>query len=489
MSYYAFGPGGVCLREVFPRARFLGAQDIQVSSCTSDWRVCRPGDLFVALVDGDGDGHDEVPHAIEQGAAAVLSERPLPWQIPTCVVDDTRLGLGRVCHALAGHPSQQLSVIGITGTYGKTTTGTLVAAVLEAAGRRAGFMSSLGYTDGVESSPISSSTPTAPEFAHWLQRMVAHHCDHAIVELSSQALAERRAAGLSVDIAILTNIRRAHLDLHGSTLNYRSAKARLFQQLKPSGVAIINADDPDSKFLLTELERPVITVGVASPAEVTATPLESHRSEQTFLITAGNDSMPLRTSLVADFQIMDFLAATAAGLVLGIDLPTIVRGLESVSRIPGRLERVECGQAFGVFVDQTPTPEALATVLKSLRPLTPGRLICVFGTAGERDRDSRPQWGRVAERSADVPVITTHDPGHEAPLRIAHDILDGCRNPGKPHLIANRTKAIEWALQIARPGDTVLIAGKAPQGGQLIGDETVPFDDADVARSCLYQPI
>ena len=230
-----------------------------------------------------------------------------------------------------------------------------------------------------------------------------------------------------------------------------------------------------------------MTVSMQGPGELSATVVERHRSEQTFLLTAGSDTIAVRTPLVGDHHVYNCLSAAAIGLLAGIDLPTVVRGLESVKSMPGRMERLECGQGFGAFVDNAHTPEALSTTLRALRRVTPGRLVCVFGAPGNRNHDARPLLGRAAERNADLLVITSDDPGTEPALQIAHDILDGCRQPGAPHILPDRARAIQWALHQAEDGDTVLIAGKGCDTGQQIGDQVHPFDDREAARYCLYQ--
>lgn len=478
---------GIRLREALPESRILGGDDIRVSSCCSDWRACRPGDLYVALVDQRQDGHFFADRAIKSGATAVLAERPLPLAVPTCIVPDTRDAHGRLCQMLAGQPSEKMRVIGVTGSNGKTTTAALIAAVFAAAQWRTGLTTSLGYFDSVDSVPAQQTTPNAPELASWLSRMLANGCSHAVVELSSHALAQRQVAGVQFDTAVLTNLRRNHLSFHGSVLNYRRAKTRLFAQLKPGGFAVINSDDPASNHLASKLECPVMTVGIRTQAEVTATVLECQKSEQVFLLTAGNQSIPVRTQMIGDHHVSNCLTAAAVGLVFGISLPTVVRGLESLTHVPGRLERIECGQSFGVYVDYARTPDALAVSLRTLRRVTTGRMICVFGAPGHMDRDQRPLLGRVAERGADLSILTNDNPGCEPPLQIAHDIIDGFEQPARAHVLPDRAAAIAWALGKARPGDTVLIAGKGHEDFQIVGRLCHHFDDRQVAQQWLYE--
>lgn len=478
--------GGVSLRRTLPKSRFLGGDDISVVSCCGDSRRVRPGDLFVALSGAQADGHDFVSQAVERGAAAVLAERLLPIDVPQCLVKDTRDAYGRVCQALAGNPSGDLRVVGVTGTSGKTTTSLLVASVLSGLGRAVGSLTSLAYCDGFDTATPAGESPTAPEFADWMARMNAGGCDSAVLEVSSRALARRQTTGIEFDAAVLTNIRRDHLDEHGSVLNYRKAKGRIFSQLKPHGFAVLSTDDPASQYFLQKLECPVLTFGLRNPAEITARVIERAKSEQTFLLTAGNETVPVCTKIIGDQHVENCLAAAAVGLVFGLDLETVVKKLEAVERVPGRLERIECGQPFGVFVDGARTPDALATSLRTLRQVTSGRLICVFGAQGGRDRDVRPLLGRAAERGSNLSIITGDNPRRDEPLQIAHDILDGYQEPERARLLLDREKAIGWALDQARPGDTVLIAGKGNEDYQIVGKLRHYFDDREVARRHLY---
>ena len=486
MQQTTTSPIGISLRQVLPEGKFLRSEDIRASSCCASARQCRDGDLFVAVTEAEDDGHESVQEAIGRGAAAVLAERYLPVDVPMCVVSDSREAFGRVCQSLAGNPSDTLRVVGVTGTVGKTTVSLLIAAVLEAVGRRVGIMGSLGHCDSAETAPASDNALSSPELASWMARMQANGCTDAVLEISSVSLACRSTAGIQFGAACLTNVRRDHLDFHGSVLNYRNAKGRLFQQLRLDGFAVINADDPTSKYFLDNLENPVLTVGMSESAELVAPVVEQHRSEQTFLLTAGNDTIPVRTHIIGDHHVYNCLTAAAVGLVYGIDLSTIARGLESVTSIPRRMERFECGQPFGVFLDKAATPDALSMVLRTLRQVTEGRIFCVLGAAGDRDLDRRPLMGRVVERRADVGVITSENPGTEPPLSIIHDILDGYNRPSKGHVLPDREKAICWALSQARSGDTVLVVGDVDQVDPL-ANEISKYSDAAVIRTWLKE--
>lgn len=478
----------VRLGDLLPGSRFYGAKDIQVSSLCGDSRHIRQGDLFAAMVGSNCDGHDFVREAIEKGAAAVLSERMLPQSVPTCIVRDTREAYGRICHAMVDDPSRDLNVVGITGTYGKTTVSMLISAIFEARGHQVGIVNSLGVCDGnnVDTSMLTPA-PTAPEFARQLVSMRDNYCTHAVIETPSQGLARHSFAGLQVNGAVINNVRRAHMDEHGTVLAYRKIKQRLLSYLKPGGYAVINLDDPASRFVIDEINAPTLTFGTRHRGDVTATIVEQTWSEQTFLLQAGSESIPVRTRIVGNHHIQNCLAATAVGLINGIDLATIVRGLEAVDVLPGRMERIENGLPFATFVDSAASPDALSAALKAVRKGTTGRVFCVFGAQGECDTAERALLGRVAEHTADVSIITRNNPGREDQTSIAHDILDGFDRPARAHLLPDRARAIGWALHEAQPGDAVLIAGRGHETHESVAGRQVPFDDRQVARYFLKE--
>lgn len=478
---------GVSLRELLPDARFVGADDIRATSCSADSRACREGDLFAALPGSMFDGQDFAIHAMALGARAILSDRPLPEvPLPVCVVPNVRAAYGKVCHALVGDPTRRLKAIGVTGTNGKTTSTYLAAAVLEAAGWPCGVIGTLGYFDGIDVGRTSLTTPDAAELASLLARSEINGCTHVALEASSHGLAQERLAGASLDVVAVTNIRHDHFDYHGAAEAYWHSKARILEHLSTDGIAVFNVDDPGVRRLAESFHGPALTVAIDESAEITATPAEQFLSEQTFLLSMGDLTVPVRTSLIGRHNIYNCLVAAAIGEVYGADPSAIVRGLESVSDIPGRLERIECGQPFGVFVDYAHTPDALDNVLSALRPLTRGRLICVYGAGGDRDRSKRAQMGRVVEQLADYSIITSDNPRHEDPQSIADEILQGVQRRSICQVELDRAAAIARALEHAAPGDCVLIAGKGHETCQQFEDEELPFDDREAARAWLY---
>ena len=478
---------GLNLSRILPDAT-LPSGEIAVSSCCADSRACRPGDLFVALRGSTADGHDHVGEAIARGAAAVLADRPLgDCPVPVCYVDDAARAYGQLCQALAGNPARRLKTIGITGTNGKTTTSYLIGSVLAAGGHKTGVLGTLGYFDGCEWSDAGWTTPPANVLASSMARMVANGCTHAVMEVSSHALAQQRLAGIDLDVACVTNVRRDHLDYHGTWRSYRETKARLFDCLTPEGFAVVNSDDPAADSLLSQINGPVLSVGIDRPAEVTAVPVEQFANEQTFLLTAGDETIAVRTSLIGAHNITNCLLAAAVGLVYSIDLTTIVAGLEAIPRVPGRLERIECGQPFSVFVDYAHTPDALSASLNTLRSVTRGRLICVFGAGGDRDKSKRGPMGRAVECAADLAVVTSDNPRSERPETIIEQVVAGFDEPSAARKLVDRGEAIAWALEQAQAGDCVLIAGKGHETYQIVGDRRFDFDDREMARRWLYE--
>lgn len=473
------------LRHVLPQGQFTRQGDIRVRSCATDPRRCQDGDLFIAVQRPKFDGHDHVELAIQRGAAAVLAERMLPVDVPMCLVPDSREALGIVAQKLAGQPSEQLRTIGVAGSNGKTVVSALIASIMRTAKVRTGVLNTIERNDGYESTAARNTTPNASVLAEWMATMAGNGCGSAVVEVTSRALAERRVAGMSFDAAVLTNLRRKNVQYHGTVQNYRRSTLSLFRRLKPDGFVVLNADDPTSQYVRNRTDHPVVTFGMRAEADVTAQVVERYAGEQTFLLTAGNETAAVQTRMFGDHHVYNCLAAASVGLAAGLDLLTVARGLEGVSQIPGRMEPVICGQSFGVYVDYARTPDQLAVVLKSLRAVTSGRVICVFGVDAAGDAAQRPLMGRVVERHANLGIITNDNPRHASPLELAHDVLDGYDRPSRAHLLPSRPEAIRWALGQARAGDTVLIAGRGDQTFQIVRGKRKFCDDRQVAREWL----
>jgi UDP-N-acetylmuramoyl-L-alanyl-D-glutamate--2,6-diaminopimelate ligase len=477
----------ISLRQLCPAAKFFGSDDIVVSSIAGDSREVAAGDLFAALPGTRTDGHHHIDDALRRGAVAVLAERFVPTAgRPLCVVPDTRIAFARIAQALLNNPSRRLKVIGVTGTSGKTTTSWLIRGIFEAVGCPTGMLGTIELSDGQWSSPSPETTPPAAVLAQWLSRMESVGCTHAVMEVSSESLSQARIEGIELHAACVTNVRRNHLDAHNTLANYQAAKSKIFQHMAADGFAVLNADDPVGAGFVDLVPGPVLTVGMTAMAEVTAEVIQRSIGEQTFLLTAGSDTVPVRTRMIGDHHVSNCLVAAAVGLVSGIELADIARGLESVEKVPGRMERIECGQSFGVFVDYARTPDAMAAVLDSLREVVSGRVMCVFGADGELDRGQRPLLAAEVEQRADLAVLTQTNPRCEPPNRILRDVLRGFDRPNLVEVIPDRADAIDWALSQAEAGDCVLIAGRGHEEHQLVGNRRLAMDDRQLARQWLY---
>jgi UDP-N-acetylmuramoyl-L-alanyl-D-glutamate--2,6-diaminopimelate ligase len=464
--------------------------DLRATSCTSDWRQVRPGDVYIAITAEEEDGHDHACDAVSRGTSAVICERPLPiFNVPQCVVVDSRVAYGRLCQALVGDPSKQMKVIGVSGTHGKTTVARLLSAILRQAGATVGTLDSFGYWDGIEDRPPLEDPLSPPVLARSLAEMAATGATHAVVEISSRDLARKTLAGVTLDGLCVTHIGSRHLDWHGSLDNYRQAERSIFEYLDPDAVAILNADDPISVELLSELQRPVLTYGMRGASEISAQVIEQYVNEQTFLLSAGDDAVGVRTEIVGDHHVYNCLAAATTALAYGVELTTIARGLESVDRLPGRLERVMCGQEFAVFIDSADSPEALRNCLRAARRVTNGRLICVFGTNAECDQAELSALGRVIGAMSDAAAITTgcfFDSGHH---RACLEIRSGFADVRKAKVILDRREAIQWAMNEAQGGDTVVIAGMGDAPHTPLGTEGALANDRELVCDALRHEI
>jgi UDP-N-acetylmuramoyl-L-alanyl-D-glutamate--2,6-diaminopimelate ligase len=475
---------GISLKRVLPDSKFFGTDDVIVRSCCGKWDECHPNDLYVAIVGAEHDGHDFAFQAVKKGAGAILGERLLAVNSPQCIVEDSRHAYGVLCQILAGQPSQRLASIGVTGTHGKTVTSALIHSILKQAGYQSQLINSVeNLKSDVQAGIVEW---TAPWLADRLANAALTNHSHCVVEIPSTALAQYHSAGLELDVAVMTNIRKDQSGFHGSTRNYRNAKMRLLNHLKPSGIAILNADDPTTHFLLNKIDKPTLTVGVHQDAEVTGKILEQTVSEQTIMITAGQQSVVVRTSIIGRPHLYNCLIAAAAGLAQNIELETIARGLEAVKSVPGRMERIECGQPFGVFVDTSRSPNQLATALHTLKQVTSGRTICVASSHLDQSPAIRQQLGRIIERGSDVCAITGENATANSTFHTMHQILDGFNRAAKPQVIPNRIHAIEWALSQARAGDSVLIAGKGERPIATVDESRWQINDKDVCQAWLY---
>jgi UDP-N-acetylmuramoyl-L-alanyl-D-glutamate--2,6-diaminopimelate ligase len=470
----------------------MAGLDAPCRGVTYDSRRVQRGTIFVALRGLKLDGLEYAEQAIRSGAAAIVAERapaaasPVPW----LVVKDARVALALLAAEFHGQPSRSMTVVGVTGTNGKTTTSYLLNAIFEAAGIRCGLMGTVAYRIGDRAVEATRTTPEAPDVQALMRQMVDAGCGACVMEVSSHALALHRVDGIHFAAGVFTNLTRDHLDFHMDMESYFGAKRRLFEMLPADATAVINADDPRCGALV-EVSKRSVTYGINKPAEVTTGPLSFSLGGLQFEIRTPQGSVAVRSKLVGRPNVYNILAATAAAASLGIPVSAIERGLERLSGVPGRFEIVSSpDDDITVVVDYAHTDDALRNLLETARSLAARRLITVFGAGGDRDRTKRPLMGMVAARLSDVVVITSDNPRGEEPSRIIEDVMRGATPEGRQsnadvQTVIDRHDAIDQAVANASTGDVVLIAGKGHEKYQEIGGDTLPFDDVAVARAAL----
>lgn len=489
------GPLVAAARATVPGA----AGSVDVRSIVYDSRKADAGSLFVAVAGFHRDGHDHAAEAVARGAVAVVAERPLRLAVPVVVVADTRAALADLAAELYDQPTRRLRLAGVTGTDGKTTTVHLLSDVLEAAGERPGFTTTVDMKiPGHQwANETRQTTAEAVETQEFFAELLVAGGTWGILEATSHALALRKLRGCHVDIAVFTNLSPEHLDFHGNLQAYLEAKAILFDELlrgADKGIektAVLNADDPHWSYL-AERAKPArtVTYGIDALADVQARIGREEASGTRIHIDAFGARTELDLPLVGRFNVQNALAACTAGIVAGATLEQARGALARATPVPGRMQRVEGDQPFTVIVDYAHTPASLEKVLGLLRPLTAARLIAVFGSAGERDREKRPKLAEVASRLADLFVITQEDPRLEDPGAILGEIEAGAVAAGKRRgvdylVIDDRRLAIAGAIERAGPGDTVVLCGKGHEASMIVGEEKRPWDEVEAARAAL----
>ena len=478
--------------ELLGDCRVTGTLQGECVGVAYDSRDVGRGVIFAALEGRRASGESFVEDAVKRGAVAVLGcgLQLRKRRVPYIEVPDPRRGMAEIACALYGYPSRRLKVVGITGTNGKTTVSLLVRDMLRAAGMRPGLVGTLRYEIGERKVPAQRTTPEAPDLQRMLDEMVRSGCDSLAMEVSSHALAQHRVHGVEFDVAVFTNLTHDHLDYHHSMDEYFESKALLFQ---PSGYArrqtslVINVDDAWGRKLALRggSRNNLVTYGTWPEARVRADAVQMDLRGIRFTVHTPWGAREIKLNLLGRFNLLNALAALAAGGALGLDLDALVHALQQAEPPPGRLEPIPNARQLHVFVDYSHTEDALESVLRSLREMTGGRLICVFGCGGDRDRMKRPRMGSVSARYADVTVLTSDNPRDEDPAAIVREIGQGCAAAREVHQVIDRREAIALALQTAQAGDAVLIAGKGHETVQEIGEERIPFDDREVVREIL----
>ena len=483
-------PIRLCLRQLFPDASFVGCGDVAVRGINTDSRRVRAGDLFVAINGTTFDGHDAASAAVTAGAVAVLVSRPLPdLRVPQCVVPDTRAAWARLCMASFGMPQRDLTIAGITGTNGKTTTSWILRSILQANCYQTGLLGTIEYHNGIDSTRAALTTPDALTIAELFSQMTSRGTSHCVMEISSHALAQRRCDSVPLSVAAITNITQDHFDFHGGFQNYLESKASIHRLLKPGAGLCAGVDDPGCRQAIQTLPSKlnVIRFGFdqSADARITIDPSNSSESQNMVLhLNAGTISVS--TPLVGRHNALNCLAAAVMAEQLNVSLPNIAKGIQQLSIVPGRLQKIQMGQPFNVFVDFAHTADGLNHCLKTVRAVTEGRLICVFGAGGNRDREKRPLMGRAAQ-AADIVIVTSDNPRNEPAEQIIAEIVRGMQDTTHVHQVVDRTTAIQLAIGIAQPLDSVVIAGRGHETIQEIAGKMVPFSDADKVREALQQ--
>jgi UDP-N-acetylmuramoyl-L-alanyl-D-glutamate--2,6-diaminopimelate ligase len=465
--------------------------EAEVAAVTDDSRRCEAGRCFVAVRGTSLDGHAFIPAAVEAGCSAVVCEDPanVPAEFPCAVVSDGRDAVGRLAQAVRGWPARKLVTIGITGTNGKSTVACLLREMLLAAGHRPGVLGTISYEIGDRSLPAGTTTPDPVALADMTAEMVDAGLTHLVMEVSSHALDQRRTAGVEFRVGIFTNLSGDHLDYHETMGKYLAAKRKLFESLAAGSSAVLNRDEPTADEMARATQADVLWYGLSPAAELHARIEQIDASGTRFTLIRGDSETLVDTPLIGRHNVYNCLAAVGACDALGIDHATAAAALGQVRRIPGRLERVHVEAPYTVFVDYAHTDDALSNVLGSLRPVTQGQLIVVFGCGGDRDRTKRPRMAQVAERQADRIVVTSDNPRTEVPGEIIEQIVDGFSEQGRAIATVepDRAAAIEAAIGMAGEGDVVIVAGKGHENYQVIGTERIHFDDAEVAAEVMQR--
>jgi UDP-N-acetylmuramoyl-L-alanyl-D-glutamate--2,6-diaminopimelate ligase len=486
------------LRDL-PSAQVHGSAGESVSGVAYHSQSVRPGALFVAIRGAHHDGHAFVADALRQGATALVVDHLVdaPPHVAQIVVADTRVALAALSATFFGHPSHEVTLVGITGTKGKGTTAYLLEAALSRGGQRAGVIGTLGVKLDAQETPLDRTTPEAPDLQRILRQMADAGVRVVVMEVASHALVLHRVASCLYRGAVFTNLTQDHLDFHKTLDAYRAAKRMLFEMVVPDGVSIVNADDPSAPVMAEASRATVITYGLGAHADVRADDVQLRLDGADFVAVTPHGKTAVHMRLPGRFNVSNALAAIAAAQHQGVALDVIARALGEFTGVPGRFESVHEGQPFGVIVDYAHTPDSLENVLRVARDFTRGRLLVVFGCGGDRDRTKRPVMGRIAAQLADVAVVTSDNPRSEEPGVIIEEILrgtavpaagpSGARTTARAHIEVepDRRQAITRTLESARPGDVVVIAGKGHEPYQEIKGVKYPFDDRVVAREVL----
>jgi UDP-N-acetylmuramoyl-L-alanyl-D-glutamate--2,6-diaminopimelate ligase len=473
-----------------------GLADTAVSGVTEDSRRVRPGSIFVAAPGVRSDGHDYAANAIERGAVAIIGSRPgldAFRGAPYIYTASPRKALGLLAHELRGNPSRRMTVIGVTGTNGKSSSVVMIHGVLESCGFPAAALGTLGYQIGHQTLPAPHTTPFGEDLADMFGKADAAGCSYVAMEASSHAIDQDRIAGIDFNVAAFTNLTQDHLDYHADMDSYRRAKLKLFEQIRGAGrFTVVNVDDASARHFMGASHVPCHTYGAAG--EVRAEDIDIRLDGTRFISRTPWGSASVEMRLLGRHNVQNALCVIAVCCGLGLPLDVVARGVGTVKSVPGRFERIDTGRGFEVAVDYAHTDDGLRNALEAAREIArtrgAGRVIVVFGCGGDRDRTKRPKMGAVAGALSDFAIVTSDNPRTEEPNSIIAAIVSGVEAAGKKEgvgycVISDRRQAISRAVEMARPGDLVLIAGKGHEDYQILGAAKIHFDDREEARSAL----
>ncbi|MBR3179588.1 MAG: UDP-N-acetylmuramoyl-L-alanyl-D-glutamate--2,6-diaminopimelate ligase [Clostridia bacterium] len=471
-------------------ARELGIafseEDAEISSITYDSRKVESGSLFCCLVGLVSDGHTFAGQAVDKGAAALIVEHRLPYNIPQLVVEDGRKAMALAAACFYGHPEKEMLMLGVTGTNGKTSTTYMVKSIAEQAGKKVGLIGTIQNMIGDEVIETGRTTPESADLFALLRQMADEKVDLVIMEVSSHALVQDRVYGIQYQVALFTNLTQDHLDYHKTFDNYLSAKKLLFSQCD---IAVINHDDPHAEKIMEGLECPIYTTGIHTPASYNASEIDIQTSGVRFLLRTPKGESLIRLHISGLFSIYNAMGAAAMMQQAGFSLEQIVSGLEALKGVAGRLQAVNTnGKPFSVYVDYAHTPDALENVLTTVRAFAKARVLSLFGCGGDRDRAKRPLMGEIGGRHSDYVIITSDNPRSEEPESIVKAIEEGVKKSGAPYtVIVNRREAIAYALSILEENDILVIAGKGHENYQEINGVKHHFDDKEIVEELLRQ--
>lgn len=453
------------------------ALDVEITGIHNDTRKMKQGDMFVAISGAKEDGHDYIPKAVSMGASMIVAEHPLDESIPHVVVPDTKVALAKLASAMYGDPSKRLCMIGVTGTKGKTSTTHIIKGVLDGIdGVKAGLIGTNHIMIGQRELPSDRTTPDAVELQRTLSEMADGGCTHCVMEVSSHALVQSRTLGIEYDIAVFLNLQHEHLDYHKNMNDYFAAKSILFKQCK---TAVINISN-EWGVRLSERTGGLSFAANGNKADITVSNAQFPDGAVSFTAVTPLGQVPVCWNTPGAFSLENALASVAALYALNIPLEVISKGIERLSPIKGRMERVPAPVRYSIFIDYAHTPDSLENVLSTARKVVKGRLICLFGCGGDRDKSKRPMMGEVAGRLSDIAIVTSDNPRTEAPDAIISDILKGMKS--KPVTITDRAEAIHYALSIATDGDMVMLCGKGHEDYQEINGQKKHMDEREIVN-------